>query len=316
MRYILLLFFVFTSATTLQAQEVLCNVRVMANQIQSSDKQKFQTLQTAIREFVNNKKWTTDVFKSDERIECNIMINVTEELSSDHFKGTIQVQSSRPIFNSSYHSPLINFIDQDFEFKYMQHQNLEFNENTHVSNLTSVISFYVYLMIGLDYYTFSHDGGVTYLQKAQSIVNNAQSASERGWKAFESNKNRYWMAEELLDAKYNSFTEALYNYHRVGLDAMYDDTDKGRAAITESLEMLRKVKRQNPTAFILQLFFDAKSQEIANIYSQAFPDEQARVINLLTELDPANISKYNKIKENSQQQDKGMGDFPQSQPRR
>ena len=270
---------------------------MISNQIQSSDKQKFNTLQKSIREFVNNKKWTSDIFKSEERLECNVMINITEEVSTDEYKGTIQIQSSRPVFNTSYYSPLINYVDNDFQFSYIEHQKLEFNENTHISSLTSVVSFYIYTMLALDYYTFSQDGGVLYMQKAQTIVNNAQSAPERGWKAFESNKNRYWIAEELLDAKYSAFTEAIYNYHRMGLDRMFEDPEKGRASVTESLELLRKVKRQNPTAFILQLFFDAKSSELANVYSDAFPDEKARAINLLTELDPSNISKYNKIKE-------------------
>ncbi len=296
MRYFLLFFFLLSFGKT-QAQEIICNVRVISNQIQSSDKQKFQTLQTAVREFVNNRKWTNEVFQSDERIECNVMINLTEEVSTDHYKGTLQIQSSRPIYNSSYYSPILNFIDNDLEFHYLEHQTLEFNENTHISNLTSTLAFYMYMIIGLDYYSYSLDGGVPYLQKAKTIVNNAQSASERGWKAFESNKNRYWMAEEILDPKYSAFTEVLYNYHRHGIDQMYDDVEKGRISITESLELLRKVKRQNPTAFILQLFFDAKATEIANIYSGAFPDEKARVLNMLSELDPSNISKYNKMKE-------------------
>ena len=285
------------SFSQLQAQEVICNVRVLSNQIQSSDKKKFNTLQKAIREFVNNKKWTSEIFKSEERLECNIMINITEELSTDEYKGTIQIQSSRPVYNTSYYSPLMNYIDNDFQFSYIEHQTLEFNENTYISSLTSVVSFYIYTVLALDYYTFSKDAGVVYMQKAQTIVNNAQSAPERGWKAFESNKNRYWIAEELLDAKYSSFTDAIYQYHRMGLDRMFEEPEKGRASVTESLELLRKVKRQNPTAFILQLFFDAKSSELANVYSNAFPDEKARVINLLTELDPSNISKYNKIKE-------------------
>ena len=296
MRLIIFLAFLI-SFNHLQAQEIICNVRVLSNQIQSSDKQKFNTLQKAIREFVNNKKWTTEMFKSEERLECNIMINITEEVSTDEYKGTIQIQSSRPVFNTSYFSPLLNYIDNDFQFSYIEHQTLEFNENTHLSSLTSVISFYIYTLLALDYYTFSLDGGVSYMQKAQIIVNNAQSAPERGWKAFESNKNRYWIAEELLDAKYSAFTEAMYHYHRMGLDRMFEDPEKGRASVTESLELLRKVKRQNPTTFILQLFFDAKSSELANIYSDSFPDEKARAINLLTELDPSNISKYNKIKE-------------------
>ena len=296
MRLILLFaFFFFYNA--LQAQEVICNVRVLSNQIQSSDKKKFQTLQTAIREFVNNKKWTSEMFQSEERLGCNIMINITKEVSTDEYEGTIQIQSSRTVFNTSYYSPIINYIDNDFKFSYIEHQTLEFNENTHMSSLTSVVSFYIYTILGLDYYSFSQDGGVAYMQKAQTIVNNAQSAPERGWKGFESNKNRYWIAEELLDPKYSAFTEAMYHYHRMGLDRMFEDPEKGRASVTESLELLRKVKRQNPTAFILQLFFDAKSSELANMYSDAFPDEKSRAIKLLTELDPSNMSKYNKIKE-------------------
>lgn len=301
---LIFLFAFFFSYNALQAQEVICNVRVLSNQIQSSDKKKFQTLQTALREFVNNKKWTSEMFQSEERLECNIMINITQEVSTDEYEGTLQIQSSRPVFNTSYYSPILNYIDNDFKFSYIEHQTLEFNENTHISSLTSVVSFYIYTVLALDYYSFAQDGGVAYMQKAQTIVNNAQSAPERGWKAFESNKNRYWIAEELLDAKYSAFTEAMYQYHRMGLDRMFEDPEKGRASVTESLELLRKVKRQNPTAFILQLFFDAKSSELASVYSDAFPDEKARVISLLTELDPSNISKYNKIKEEKSEFDK------------
>jgi hypothetical protein len=284
-------------STFVFSQELICNVNVTSNKIQSSDKQKFRTLQSAIREFMNNRKWTNEIFKDDERIECNISINVLEELSTDQYKASINIQSSRPIFNSSYYSPLLTYIDEDFNFRYTEHQTLEFNENSYISNLTSVLAYYAYIIIGLDYYTFSLDGGAPYLQKAKNIVNNSQNSPESGWKAFESNKNRYWLAEELLDAKYVDFRTCLYNFHRNGLDKMYEDSEKGRASITESLEYLRKVKRQNPTAFILRIFFDAKSSEISNIYSDSFQDEKARVINLLTELDPSNISKYNKIKE-------------------
>lgn len=279
------------------SQELICNVNVTSNKIQSSDKQKFNTLQSAIREFMNNRKWTNEIFKDDERIECNISINILEELSTDQYKASINIQSSRPIFNSSYYSPLLTYIDEDFNFKYTEFQTLEFNENSSISNLTSVLAYYAYIIIGLDFYTFSLEGGASYLQKAKDIVNNSQNNGEPGWKAFENNKNRYWLAEELLDAKYSDYRTCLYNYHRNGLDKMYDDSEKARASITESLEYLRKVKRQNPTAFILRIFFDAKSSEIANIYSDSFQDEKARVVNLLTELDPSNISKYNKIKE-------------------
>jgi len=292
------LIFIFIIQSSLGfSQELICNVNVTSNKIQSSDKQKFNTLKASIREFMNNRKWTSEVFKDDERIECNISINILEELSTDQYKASINIQSSRPIFNSSYYSPLLTYIDEDFNFRYTEHQTLEFNENSYISNLTSVLAYYAYIIIGLDYYTFSNEGGVTYLQKAKDIVTNSQNSAEKGWKAFESNKNRYWLAEELLDAKYSDFRSCLYHYHRFGLDKMYDDSEKGRIAVSESLEYLRKVKRQNPTAFILRIFFDAKSSEIANIYSDAFQDEKSRIVSLLTELDPSNISKYNKIKE-------------------
>lgn len=294
------LIFIFIIQTSFVfSQELICNVNVTSNKIQSSDKQKFITLKTSIREFMNNRKWTNEVFKDDERIECNISINILEELSTDQYKASINIQSSRPIFNSSYYSPLLSYIDEEFNFRYTEHQTLEFNENSYISNLTSVLAFYAYVIIGLDYYTFSSEGGAPYLQKAKDIVTNSQNSAEKGWKAFESSKNRYWLAEELLDAKYIDFRSCLYNYHRFGLDKMYDDSEKGRMAVTESLEYLKKVRRQNPTAFILRIFFDAKSSEIANIYSKAFQDEKSRVVNLLTDLDPSNISKYNKIKESN-----------------
>jgi hypothetical protein len=209
------------------------------------------------------------------------------------------IQFSRPIFNSSYYSPILNYLDKEIEFDYIETQPLEYNENTHSSNLSAILSFYTYLIIGLDYSTFSNNGGNFYFQKAKKIVENTQSAPENGWKAFESNKNRYWMAEELLDAKYSAFQSVLYSYHRSGLDIMHDDNEKGRGYVSESIENMRKVKQLNPTAFILQLFFNAKADEIASIYSNAFQDEKNRIYKLLSELDPGNISKYNKIKEES-----------------
>jgi hypothetical protein len=203
------------------------------------------------------------------------------------------------VFNSSYYSPILNYLDDEIEFDYIETQPLDYNENTHESNLSAILSYYTYIIIGLDYSTFSPNADNIYLQKAKKIVENAQSAPEGGWKAFESNKNRYWLAEELLDAKYSSFHNVLYNYHRQGLDIMNEDNEKGRGYVTESIESMRKIKQLNPTAFILQLFFNSKADEISNIYSNAYQDEKNRVYKLLTELDPSNLNKYNKIKENN-----------------
>ena len=297
---IVLLFFILFCSSELLSQEVLCNVRVIPDkEIQISDRQKLQTLQKSVREFVNNRKWTNEVFIEEERIEFNISFNILSKVSTDRYAGTLQIQYSRPVFNSSYYSPILNYLDDEIEFDYIETQPLDYNENTHESNLSAILSYYTYIIIGLDYSTFSSNADNIYLQKAKKIVENAQSAPEGGWKAFESNKNRYWLAEELLDAKYSSFHDVLYNYHRQGLDIMNEDNEKGRGYVTESIESMRKIKQLNPTAFILQLFFNSKADEISNIYSNAYQDEKNRVYKLLMELDPSNLNKYNKIKENN-----------------
>ncbi len=285
------------SITKITAQELSCQVQVVHQQIQGTNDQVFQTLQNAIYEFMNNRKWTDHVFGIDERIECSIMINLTEQSGSDRFTGTLSVQSRRPIFNTAYNSVLLNYQEgtNDFQFRYIENEPLEFNENAHLSNLTSVLAFYAYIIIGLDYDTFSNMGGTPYFQKAQQIVSNAQSASEPGWKAYEGLENRYWMAENLLDDVYSPLRKCLYRYHRLGLDVMSEKTDVGRAEIAESIRMLQKVHRAKPTSFLLKLFFTAKSDEIIDIFSQSYDMEKTKVVNVLKEIDPANGSEYEKI---------------------
>ena len=277
------------------AQELFCNIQVNASQIQTSDRKVFQTLQTAIYEFVNNTKWTSASIKNEERIECTFLINIKEKVSNDEFKASIQIQSTRPIYGTSYKSTMLNYLDNNFRFRYLEYQSLEFNENTHLSNLTSVLAYYVYIVLGLDFDTFSEYGGAPYFIKAQNIVNNAQNAREIGWKAFESDKNRYWLVHDLLDTRYEEIHNCYYRYHRVGMDILSEKTDDARYEITEALEELRGIYRDNPSAFILKIFFDAKADEITKIYSEAFPNEQARIIKLLTEIDPANSAKYQAI---------------------
>jgi hypothetical protein len=277
------------------AQEIFCNVQVNSSQIQTSDRKVFQTLQTAIYEFVNNTKWTSASIKNEERIECTFLINVKERVSNDEYKASIQVQSTRPIYGTSYKSTMLNYLDNNFRFRYLEYQSLEFNENAHISNLTSVLAYYVYMVLGLDFDTFSEYGGAPYYIKAQNIVNKAQNAREIGWKAFESDKNRYWLVHDLLDTRYEKIHNCYYRYHRLGMDLMSDKADDGRYEITEALHELRSIYQNNPSAFILKIFFDAKADEITKIYSEAFPNEQARVIKLLTEIDPANSTKYQTI---------------------
>ena len=282
----------------ISAQELICNIRVNANQIQTSDKKIFNSLQSDLYEFVNNTKWTNTNFQSEERIECSILINISKMISNDEFEGSIQIQSTRPIYGTSYKSTLFNYQDNNFRFNYLEFQALEFTENTHLSNLTSVIGFYINIIIGLDFATFSEDGGMEYFGKAQKIVSNAQNAPQKGWKAFESDRNRYWLAHDLADPRYSDYQRTLYAYHRLGLDKLAEEPDDARYEITESLESLKSVFRENPSAFILKLFFDAKSDEITKIYSEAFPNEQARIVKVLTEIDPTNSSKYQGITQN------------------
>jgi hypothetical protein len=226
------------------------------------------------------------------------MLNITEQIGSDEFKGTIQVQSRRPVFNTSYNTTMLNFQDNNLHFRFREYEKIEFSESTHLNNLSSILAFYAYVIIGLDYDSFSLLGGTEYFQKAERIVSNAQNAVERGWKAYEGNrKNRYWLIENLLNPKYKPLREAIYKYHRLGLDVMSEKTAEGRAEIAESLVLLQRVYREKPDPYLfaLQLFFDAKSDELVNIFSESFPTEKARVVNILTEIDNANASKYKKI---------------------
>lgn len=289
----------FTTALLLDSQELRCNVQVITNQIQGTNKQKFTTLQRAIYEFVNGRNWTNHVFNNQERIEANIMINLTEEVSSDEFRGTIQIQSRRPVFNSSYNTVLFNYLDNNMHFRYVEHETLEFSETRHLSNLTSILAFYIYTIIGLDYDSFALNGGTEYFQKAETVVSNAQNANERGWKSFESNRNRFWLSSNLRDAQYAPIREFNYRYHRLGLDRMSERPAEARDEIAESLILLQQLYREKPDPFmhLLQVVFDAKSDEVINVFSETNPDEARRVATILREVDAANTPKYQKIEQ-------------------
>tara|TARA_B100001115_G_C15836820_1_gene418559 strand:+ start:1391 stop:2305 length:915 start_codon:yes stop_codon:yes gene_type:complete len=291
----ILIYLILISSLNVNSQEILCNVRVNSSQIQISDRKIFQSMQTAIYEFINNTKWTNANISSEERIECSILINISNKISNDEYEGSMQIQSTRPIYGTSYKSTLFNFMDNNIRFKFLEYQSLEFSETSHLSNLTSIIAFYVNIILGLDFATFSEEGGNEYFNTAQKIVNNAQNARESGWKAFESDKNRYWIAHDLLDNRYNKYHMCLYRYHRIGLDKLAEEPEDARYEITESIESLRSIYRENPSALILKLFFDAKADEITKIYSEAFPNEKARIIKTLTEIDPSNSTKYQTI---------------------
>lgn len=294
-RIVIILIVVIISNLTGYGQELLCNVRVNSSQIQTSDRKVFQTMQTAIYEFINNNIWTSTKVESEERIECTIMININKKISNDEYEGSIQIQSTRPIYGTSYKSTLFNYLDNNFRFKYLEYQSLEFSNATHLSNLTSVLAFYINIIIGLDFASFSEEGGNEYFNIAQKIVNNAQNTPEQGWKAFESDKNRYWLANDLLDSRYSDFNLVLYRFHRLGLDKLAEEPEDSRYEITEAIESMKRIYRRNSSALLLKIFFDSKADEIVNIYSEAFPNEQARIIKTLVEIDPSNSTKYQSI---------------------
>ena len=290
----LIVFVILLCACRFSAQELNCTVQILTQQIQG-DKKIYETLQKSIYEFMNNTKWTKDVFKSEERIECSMTINITSR-SDNAFTATIQLQSRRPVYKSSYPSVLFNYQDDNFQFAYTEYQPLEFNENSNISNLTSVLAFYGYMFIGMDYDAFSLNGGTPYYQKASAIVNNAQSDnSVKGWKSSEGFRNRFWFVTNMLEPIYAPIRECNYKYHHLGLDIMYQNRDQGRAVIAESLELLRKVHKDKPASFNIQLFFNAKADELINIFSGSAGEEKTRVVNLLNEVDPANSNKYQKI---------------------
>ena len=297
-KYYMLILLVFISLAS-AAQELNCNVQISAQRIQGSNREVFQSMQRDIYEFMNNTVWTNYVYSYAERIDCNILINLTDQMSADEFKGTIQIQLSRPVYNTTYNSTLLNFIDNNFQFRYVEFQPLEFDPTTHRSNLVSVLAYYAYIIIGFDADSFSPLGGTEAFQMAEKIVTNAQNAPEAGWKAYDGsrNRNRYWLVKNLLDKEYEGVRRFIYEYYINGMDLMESKNSEARVNIVESLKLVQDVYRRKPDPFmyLLQVVMDAKSNEIINIFSEAFPEEKSRVVQIMTEIDPANKAKYEQI---------------------
>ena len=295
MRNLLFLILIFISVLPMRSQELNCAVQINSSQVQASDKTVFENLQKSVYEFMNNRRWTSYEYQIEEKIECSILITISTWDNIESFNGTIQVQARRPVFNSSYSTTLINYLDKDFSFKYVSGQPLDFIENTFTSNLASVLAYYAYLIIGLDFDTYSEFGGNPYYDKAQAVINSAQSTPDKGWRAFENQKNRYWMIENILNNSYKDFRSGLYNYHRLGLDLFANDALKARAGILEGVLLIQRAYRQKPGLFIINIFMLAKSDELVNIFTPAPMVEKTKVVNVLKSIDPANSAKYNKI---------------------
>ncbi len=289
---------IFLIVANLHSQELNCSVMIQKPQAQGTSDMLFQSLQRSVSEFMNTRKWTNHNYEFNERIDCSILIKVTN-VSGSRFTSTIQVIANRPVYGTSLQTPMLNYKENNnlFEFDYVQNQNLEFNENRYTSNLTSVLAFYAYIILGLDYDSFALNGGTEFFKKAKRIVNNAQSSNYKGWKAFESIKqdNRYFLIENLTNSKYGAVRRASYRYHRLGLDLMHKRVEAGRNEIAESLKFMQRVYRQKPNLFIIKLFFDAKFKEIINVFSESFAAEKTKVYNILKETDPAHLKQYEKL---------------------
>ncbi len=282
-------------SSSLISQELNCRVEVVHPNIQDNDTRIYETLRRSIFEFMNNTKWTGDNFTNEERIGCSMYINVTSRPSSNEFMASIQVQSWRDAYNTNYKTTLLNFNDNTFNFPYLEFQQLEFSLNQNESNLTAILAYYAYVILALDYDSYSEMGGQKYWEAAQTIVNNAQSGNDAGWKAFDGNRNRYWLVENALNPQLTGLRKFYYTYHIKGLDALEKDKEMGRAAITEGIESLDEVHNNKPNSFLMQLLMSAKADEIVNLFKDAFPDTKSRMIEILSRVDAPNIQKYQDI---------------------
>ena len=281
-----------------EAQELNARVTINSDQVQATNKQVFTTLQNALSEFINNKKWTDATFAVNERIECSMTILITEIVSDNSFKGEIQVQARRPVYNSSYTTTLLNHRDTEFSFDYTEFEPLEYTENVLNSNLIATVVFYIYTILGLDFDSFSPQGGNAFLQQAQQIVSLAQAqTSWTGWKAFENDRNRHALATALQDNTSEAFREMWYNYHRKGLDEMAANPDRGRTTIIGLLPVLEQVKSTRPTSPLLQMFADAKLDEVVLIYSKATTQEKQEGYKMLSNLYPALTNRMESLKQ-------------------
>lgn len=282
------------------AQELKANVTVVSNQVGSNVNQNvFRTLQTAINTFLNTRKWSPDTYQPNERIECNFLLNISPTGDLNTYNASLTIQAARPVFNTTYLSPIINYKDDNVTFKYVEFQQLEFNDNrvtgsdALVSNLTAVLAYYANMILGFDYESFSLRGGELYFQKAQNIVNNAPDGRNiSGWKAFDGIRNRYWLVENMLNSRYAIMHDVYYNYYRLGMDKLYDDENAARAEILNVLNLLDNFNTDNPNKMINQFFFQGKSTELIKTFAKAPPQEKLRASELLQKLDITNAARY------------------------
>src|SRR5687768_4813466 len=294
---IIILLFVFYYPSL--AQELSCNVTINATQITTSDRGIFRDMETAIEQFLNSRKWSNDAYKIHEKINCNMLITITKMPAIGSFSATVQIQAARPVYNTNYSSLIFNFADRDWEFEYIESLPLEYNDNTYTSNLTSMLALYAYIILGIDADTFSELGGTTLFQRAMTVVNNAQQSARPGWQSIGSNnRSRYWIVENYNNPQMVDLRKSVYSYHRLALDTFDQDPDKSRKIILDGLKDVKKVRDINPNAILVVSFLDAKSKELANIFSSGNIQIRREAYDIVIAIDPSNVSTYDKMIQN------------------
>ncbi|MDB5251069.1 MAG: hypothetical protein JWP27_238 [Flaviaesturariibacter sp.] len=302
MKKVFLFLFLF-AASRLPAQELQAKLTVMSSKVGNQvDKKIFNSLQTALSNFLNNRKWTSDTYQPSERIKCNFLISIDEAMGNNVYRASLTVQAARPIYNTTYESPLINFQDNDFVFRYVEFQPIEFNENRVqgndplVGNITATLAYYANIIVGLDYDSFSPRGGDPYYQKALNIVNSApESRDISGWKAFDGIRNRYRLVENLTDNRFAIVHDVIYSYYRLGLDMLIENEETARTGVLNTLNLLSALNRDNPNMMYTQVFFQGKSNELARLFSKAPAEVRTRARELLTKMDITNVAVYNTL---------------------
>lgn len=292
MRRLLLLPALALLALSSVAQEFNCQASVIAPQIATAQTRVFQSLELAIKEFFNNRRFTNYNYAPNERIDLNLLLTISNQTASDRFEGTLQVIYARPVYGTDYNSPILDLVDDQVQFNFLENTQIEFAPDRFINNLSALLGFYAYFVLGLDGDSFSPLGGTEFYNQAQQIMGYAQNANETGWKAFEGQRNRYWLLDNQLQAVFRPLRELLYDYHREGMDKMTQDAAAARRVIMASIEKLKTVHQAKPASYNLQVIFNAKFQEIVELFKPADPGDKAKLFNTLQIIDPGHIGQY------------------------
>lgn len=274
------------------AQELNCRVAIDFTQVTVTDPSIFDEMESDLSEFINNRKWTDDNFELEERINCNLLMTITAVPTVGVYEATVQIISSRPVYGTEYETVVLNFADRDWTFNYLPSRPINYNENSFVDNISSLLAYYAYVIIGMDYDTFGELSGAKYFEEAFRIVNNAQQSNYPGWQQLGSNRNRYWLIENLRNPALEPVRNALYTYHRKGLDIYREEPDEARNVIAYALQNIQKANRTRPRSILTISFMDAKATELAHIYSEGSPTVRKKAYGILTSIDPSKTDRF------------------------